>query len=285
MTIGLAAAQQKAPVTGHVSDAASGEALIGVSIRVDGTSTGTSSDIDGNFSISAPGNATLIFTYMGYEPVRLNIDNRNTLDVKMNVQAELIEEVVVVGYTSMKKRDVLGAVSKLEGDAITALPVSSAAQAMQGRIAGVSVSNATGAPGAGVSVRVRGVGSISSDNEPLYIVDGMPFEGSISDINPNDVESISVLKDASASAIYGARGANGVILITTKKANGTQPTVKFDARFGMNSRLIPQYDVIDDPGQYYETWYRLLYNSQYYAGASVADARNTMSPRAEARAD
>ena len=115
-------------------------------------------------------------------------------------------------------------------------------------------------------------GSMSASNNPLYVVDGMPYEGSMSDINPNDVESISVLKDASASAIYGARGANGVVLITTKKAGGSQPSVKFDARFGVNSRLIPQYDVIDDPAQYYETWYKLMYGSQYYAGASVADA-------------
>lgn len=253
MTIGLAAAQQKAPVTGHVSDAASGEALIGVSIRVDGTSTGTSSDIDGNFSISAPGNATLIFTYMGYEPVRLNIDNRNTLDVKMNVQAELIEEVVVVGYTSMKKRDVLGAVSKLEGDAITALPVSSAAQAMQGRIAGVSVSNATGAPGAGVSVRVRGVGSISSDNEPLYIVDGIPIEDAMNLISPNDIENITVLKDASSAAVYGSRANNGVVLITTKSGSKGKARISYNGQFGFQTHghLIPMANAAQ---------YREIYN-------------------------
>lgn len=125
MTIGIAAAQQKTPITGNVSDATSGEPLLGVSIRVDGTSIGTSSDIDGNYSISAPGNATLIFTYMGYEPARVEVKDRSVVNVKMNVKAELMEEVVVVGYTSMKNSDVLGAVSKLEGDAITALPVSS----------------------------------------------------------------------------------------------------------------------------------------------------------------
>lgn len=253
MTIGMAAAQQKAPVTGNVSDAASGEPLIGVSIRVDGTSTGTSSDIDGNFSISAPGDATLIFTYMGYEPVRIGVDNRSTIDVKMNVQAELIEEVVVVGYTSMKKRDVLGAVSKLEGDAITALPVSSAAQAMQGRIAGVSVSNATGAPGAGVSVRVRGVGSISSDNEPLYIVDGIPVEDAMNLISPNDIENITVLKDASSAAVYGSRANNGVVLITTKSGSKGKARISYNGQFGFQTHghLIPMANAAE---------YRDIYN-------------------------
>lgn len=241
MAIGVAAAQQKETVSGTVSDAQTGEPLLGVSIRVDGTTTGTSTDMDGKFTISTLPNATLIFSYMGYEPERVSVDGRSELDVKMTIQSAMMDEVVVVGYTSMKKRDVLGAVSKLDGSAITALPVSSPAQAMQGRIAGVSVSNATGAPGAGVSVRVRGVGSISSDNEPLYIVDGIPLEDAINLISPNDIENITVLKDASSAAIYGSRANNGVVLITTKQGVKGKAKVTYHGQFGFQTHghLIP----------------------------------------------
>lgn len=241
VAVGVVSAQQQGMVSGTVSDAQNGEPLLGVSIRVDGTTNGTSTDMDGKFSISVAPNAMLVFTYMGYEPERVPVDGRSVLDVRMTVQSAMMDEVIVVGYTSMKKRDVLGAVSKLDGSAITALPVSSPAQAMQGRIAGVSVSNATGAPGAGVSVRVRGVGSISSDNDPLYIVDGIPLEDAINMISPNDIENITVLKDASSAAIYGSRANNGVVLITTKQGVKGKAKVTYHGQFGFQTHghLIP----------------------------------------------
>ncbi len=228
-------------VYGTVKDAESGEGLPGVSIRVVGSTTGTSSDIEGNYTITVSPDATLSFSYMGYEPIDIDVEGRSQIDVNMTSQSELLDEVVVVGYTSMKRRDVLGAVSKLEGNALTALPVPSPAQAMQGRIAGVSVSNATGAPGAGVSVRVRGVGSISSDNEPLYIVDGIPIEDAMNLISPNDIANITVLKDASSAAIYGSRANNGVVLITTKQGVKGSAKVSYHGQFGFQTHghLIP----------------------------------------------
>ncbi len=264
LTIGMAVAQQKTVVAGVVSDATTGDPLLGVSVRVEGTSTGTSTDIDGNFSISVQSDATLLFTYMGYEPKSVSVEGRTLLDVKMDVQAALMDEVVVVGYTSMKKRDVLGAVSKLEGDAITALPVSSAAQAMQGRIAGVSVSNATGAPGSGVSVRVRGVGSISSDNDPLYIVDGIPVEDALNLISPNDIKDITVLKDASSAAIYGSRANNGVVLITTKQGEQGKARVTYHGQFGFQTHghLIPMANA----SQYIDIYNQSVINDNAMGG-------------------
>ena len=205
----LANAQTQSTITGKVKDAATGEFLMGVNVRVDGTTTGTSTGLDGDYSIKVSDNATLIFSYMGYETQKIKLNGQKVLNVALGEKTELMDEVVVVGYTSMKRRDVLGAVSKIDSKSINALPVSSTAQALQGRIAGVQVSNATGAPGAGVSVRVRGVGSISSSNDPLYIVDGIPVEDALNSISPGDIENISVLKDASSAAIYGSRANNG----------------------------------------------------------------------------
>ena len=228
-------AQAQSIVTGTVKDAESGELLMGVSVRVDGTTVGTSTDLDGAYSIKASENATLSFSYMGYEAVSEKVNGRTQIDVTLHSKAELMDEVVVVGYTSMKRRDINGAVSKIDSKVISELPVASTAQAMQGRIAGVQVSNATGAPGAGISVRVRGVGSISSDNEPLYIVDGIPVEDALNTLSPNDIENISVLKDASSAAIYGSRANNGVVLITTKSGKKGKAQVTYHGQFGFQT--------------------------------------------------
>lgn len=228
-------AQAQSIVTGTVKDAESGELLMGVSVRVDGTTVGTSTDLDGAYSIKASENATLSFSYMGYEAVSEKVNGRTQIDVTLHSKDELMDEVVVVGYTSMKRRDINGAVSKIDSKVISELPVASTAQAMQGRIAGVQVSNATGAPGAGISVRVRGVGSISSDNEPLYIVDGIPVEDALNTLSPNDIENISVLKDASSAAIYGSRANNGVVLITTKSGKKGKAQVTYHGQFGFQT--------------------------------------------------
>ena len=231
----LANAQTQSTITGKVKDAATGEFLMGVNVRVDGTTTGTSTGLDGDYSIKVSDNATLIFSYMGYETQKIKLNGQKVLNVALGEKTELMDEVVVVGYTSMKRRDVLGAVSKIDSKSINALPVSSTAQALQGRIAGVQVSNATGAPGAGVSVRVRGVGSISSSNDPLYIVDGIPVEDALNSISPGDIENISVLKDASSAAIYGSRANNGVVLITTKTGKKGKAQITYHGQFGFQT--------------------------------------------------
>lgn len=161
----------------------------------------------------------------------------------------------------------------VNAESIEARVLTDVTGALAGTAPGVQVISSSGDPASGgATIRIRGIGSMSASNSPLYIVDGMPYDGSLSDINPNDVESMSVLKDAAASAIYGARGANGVVLITTKRARGQDAVIRFDAKWGSNSRLIPQYDVITDPAQYYETHYRMMYNSQIYAGKSSDEA-------------
>lgn len=271
--LSLAASAQNITVTGTVTEASTGEGVPFASVMVKGTMNGVASNVDGVYSIVAPENGTLVFSAVGYTTVEVAVNSAAEINVELDVDNQFLDETIVVAYGTATRESFTGSATMVDSEEISKRVTSSVTTALAGTTPGVQIISSSGDPSSsGGSIRIRGIGSMSASNNPLYVVDGMPYEGSMSDINPNDVESISVLKDASASAIYGARGANGVVLITTKKASGSQPSVKFDARFGVNSRLIPQYDVIDDPGQYYETWYKLLYNSQYYAGASVADA-------------
>ncbi len=237
LILSLSAAAQNISVSGTVTDADTGEALIGVTVQVKGKTIGTSTDLDGNYTLSVPADAALTFTYVGYNPITESISGRSTINVAMNISAEMMDEVIVVGYQSLKKSDVSGAVSNVGNKELTALPLSSTEQALQGRVAGVQVSTATGAPGSDVSVRIRGVGSIYSDNSPLYIVDGIPSTTGLNNISPSDIETISVLKDASAAAIYGSRATNGVVLITTKKGKAGKASVSYNGTVGFQQAI------------------------------------------------
>lgn len=210
-------------VSGTVTDSSSGEAVIGAGVIVSGTTTGAVTDAYGHYEISVPSEASVLeFSCIGYSDVREKVGSRREINVAMNVDATVLDDVVVVGYSVQKKRDVLGAVSKVGGEELTKVPVASVSQSLQGRVAGVEVTSQTGAPGSSISVRVRGSSSISSSNDPLYIVDGIPVESGLDNLSPNDIESISVLKDASSAAIYGSRASNGVVLVTTRSgAKGT----------------------------------------------------------------
>lgn len=230
-TLGIGA-QNQVTISGMVKDAETSEALIGVSVSVTGTTSGTITDLDGNYTLKASPDATLSFSYLGYKTQNIQVKGQNIISVSLSPESEILDELVVVGYTSQKKRDVLGSYGKVGAKDISKLPVATADQALQGRISGVQVSNASGAPGAGVSVRVRGVGSISSNNDPLYIVDGAPVEGGLNSISPNDIENITVLKDASSAAIYGSRANNGVVLITTKSGKKGEAKVSYNGQFG-----------------------------------------------------
>ena len=220
-------------VTGTVTDAATGETLIGVSVYVENTQIGSVTDIDGRYEISVPDGKNLVFDYIGYKTVTQAVAGRSVIDVALEEDTTFLDEVVVVGYSVMKKRDVLGAVSKVGGEELTKVPVSSVQQSLQGRIAGVNVTSETGAPGAGISVRVRGTGSISSSNEPLYIVDGIPVEGALNTLSAGDIEEISILKDASSAAIYGSRATNGVVLITTKSGKEGDAKISYNMQSGV----------------------------------------------------
>lgn len=212
------AAMAQKTITGRVTGAADGIGIPGVNITVPGTSTGTNSDASGNFKIQVSAEAkTLSFSFLGYEQQQITIGNQTTINVALQSTSKGLGEVVVVGYGVQNRRDVTGTISSLKGADIKNLPVSDAAQAMQGRVTGVDIVRSDGQPGSQPNIRVRGTGTIN-DASPLIVIDGVPA-GNLSDINPNDIASMEVLKDASSSAIYGTRAANGVIIITTKKGN------------------------------------------------------------------
>ena len=238
-------AQQKT-VSGVVTEA-DGMPVIGASILVKGTSVSTASDIDGNFSINVPdGASTLVFTYVGLRPKEVAVTG-SVMNVVLENSLTDLEEVVVIGYGTVKKKDLTGSVVSVSGDKLQAVPVNSAMEAITGKMAGVQVTTTEGSPDADIKIRVRGGGSITGDNTPLFIVDGFPVSD-ISDIPPSDIESIDVLKDASSTAIYGSRGANGVIIITTKSGKEGKVNVTYNAFVGWK-KMAKQLDVLA-PGDY-----------------------------------
>ena len=268
-----AAFAQNITVSGNVTDAATGQPVPYASIHLDGTTIGVNSDNEGHYYISVPHDGMLVFSSIGYKTTEVAVASSGTLDVQLHPDSEFLDETIVVAYGTATRSSFTGSAAMISTDAIEARVTTNVTSALAGTAPGVQLINSSGDPASNeATIRIRGIGSMSASNSPLFIVDGMPYDGSISDINPNDVESMSVLKDAAASAIYGARGANGVILITTKRARGKDAVIKFDARWGSNSRLIPQYDVISDPAQYYETHYRMMYNSQIYADKTPEEA-------------
>ncbi|HEY9045952.1 MAG TPA: TonB-dependent receptor [Ohtaekwangia sp.] len=219
--------------------------LPGVSVLVKGTTVGTVTDADGKFSISASPSSTLVFTFIGMKTLEVAVNNQSTVDVVMQGDISQLDEVVVVGYGTQKKSDVTGSVSSVTARDIKAIPITSMAQALQGRAAGVQVSQASNAPGGGVTIRIRGGNSIQGGNEPLYVLDGYPISNENGpNINPNDIESMEILKDASATAIYGSRGANGVVMITTKRGKPGRNTLQFETYYGVQ-KVRKQLDMLD----------------------------------------
>ncbi len=226
---------QSKTVQGRVTDS-SNEPLIGASVTVKGTqNTGVITDANGHFSITVPNDgAVLLFNYVGYSEAQQSVSGKSSIDIVLQEDNIGLDEVVVIGYGTMKRKDLTGAVASVRGEDLAAMPVNNVAQALQGKLPGVNVVSGDGRPDADVSIRVRGGGSITQSNAPLFIVDGFPVS-SISDIPASEIESIDVLKDASSTAIYGARGANGVILVTTKKAEGGKMKVSYDGYVQMKS--------------------------------------------------
>lgn len=234
-------------ITGRIKDN-SGEPIVGVNVVEKGTTNGAITDINGNFSIEVVTGAVLQISYIGYNTQDIKITDKTSYNIVLKEDVEALDEIVVVGYGTMRKRDLTGAVSQLKGDEIADLPLRSASDALQGKAAGVTITSTSGTPGAMGTVRIRGVGTIN-DNDPLYVVDGLP-QTDIGWLNPKDIESMEVLKDASAQAIYGARAANGVILITTKKGTtGTsyKSTIDFDMMVGVQNAA-KTYDMLDAEG-------------------------------------
>jgi TonB-linked SusC/RagA family outer membrane protein len=232
LVISLTALSQNITVKGTVTDAQTEEAMIGVNVVIKGTIRGVVTDLNGQFTMSdCPPDAVLAFTYVGYEPLEVPVQGRTTIAAQMNVSSSLLDEVVVIGYGTVAKRDITGSVASVKGEELTTIPVASAAEALTGKMAGVQVVTTEGSPDADIRIRVRGGGSITQDNTPMFIVDGFPVSN-ISDIPASEIQSIDVLKDASSTAIYGARGANGVIIITTKSGVAGKVTVNYNAYYG-----------------------------------------------------
>lgn len=226
-------------VTGVVTDQKDNQPLPGVSVMVKGSTTGTVADFNGRYSIDAPSNAVLVFSYLGYGEQEVAVNGRTVLNVSLSADLNALEEVVVVGYGTQQRKNVTGSVSSVKGEAIKNLPVNDIAGAIQGRMAGVEVVNNSAAPGAGSNILIRGVSSLRNKG-PLYIVDGVRQSGS--NLNIQDIQSIDVLKDASAASIYGAAAAGGVIVVTTKKGKLGKPTVNFSQRYGVTDPII--YDLL-----------------------------------------
>lgn len=224
-------------VNGRVTDE-KGDTLPGVSILVKGSNQGTITDMDGRFSIEVPDeNTVLVFSFVGYLSQEFAVRNQSTVEISLKVDEKTLEEVVVVGYGSVSKKDLTGAVGSVSSAKINEVPATNLAQSLQGRVAGVLVSNSSWKPGASPSVLIRGKRSISASSDPLYVVDGIPMTGGMNEISPADIESIDVLKDASATAIYGARGSNGVIIITSKKGKSGVTQVDYNGYYGVQTVL------------------------------------------------
>lgn len=234
-------------ITGTVKDE-NNDPLIGVSIVAKNTTVGTVTNADGNYQLTLPDDVTtLVFSYIGYQTQEINIDGRNIIDLIMASAAAQIEQVVVIGYGTINKRDVTGAVKSLRTEEFNKGIINTPEQLLQGKVAGVNVTTASGDPNAAISVTVRGPGGVRTGSDPLYVIDGLAINGPASFLNPEDIESIDVLKDASATAIYGSRGANGVILITTKKGKAGKSVLDFSSSLGISSlaRALPIFSTAE----------------------------------------
>jgi len=235
-------------VQGTVTDQETGEPLPGVNILVKGTGIGTITDMDGLYSIQVAGDDdVLIFSFIGYKTQEIVVNGRFVINVQIATDLQAMQEVVVIGYGTQEKSQVTGAISSVTAADIASIPVISPDQALQGRAAGVDVIASGHAPGAGATVRIRGINSINANNDPLFVLDGIPISGGLNDINPNIIASIEVLKDASATAIYGARGSNGVVLITTKRGAEGKTQVNYDSYIGFTD-ILNKVDVLDAEG-------------------------------------
>ncbi|MEO1713836.1 MAG: SusC/RagA family TonB-linked outer membrane protein, partial [Bacteroidota bacterium] len=253
----------QAQITGKVTDSEDGSGLPGVNVIVKGTSTGTTTDVNGNYSINASTGQVLVFTYVGYLNQEFTIGSTSVINVSLVSDTKVLEDVVVVGYGEQDKKDVTGAINSIKSEDFNQGVIASPEQLIQGRSAGVQIAATSGEPGAAVSIRIRGTSSITNTNNPLFVLDGVPLiSGSVTGagidaglgsssarnplnfINPNDIASIDILKDASATAIYGSRGANGVVIITTKKGNGLGKGLQYSSSVSF-ATITKKYDLLD----------------------------------------
>ncbi len=249
-----------------------GTPVVGATVVVEGTTIGTSTDLQGNYALSAPVNGVLVFSFIGYEDTSVAINGKTVVNVALREASKTIDDVIVVAFGEAKKDAFTGSAKVVSSDDLSKTQSSNVSDALVGKVAGMQMTSSSGRPGAGQSITIRGVGSINAGTAPLWVVDGMPYEGDINNINPADIESITVQKDAASNALYGARGANGVIMVTTKRAKMGDARITFDGKWGVNTRALQTYDYVDNAGEYYELHYRALYNNYRLSNKSHTEA-------------
>lgn len=242
--------------SGVVVSSEDGQTMPGVSIKIAGTTRGTSADFDGNFVISAEKGQTLEFSFVGYNPVSVVLGDLRELTVTMDPDAAMLDDVVVVAYGTAKKKDLTGSITTIDAGNIKNRQVATVTRALEGQVPGIQVTSSTGQPGTDAVIRIRGIGSMNAANDALILVDGVPYPSTLSTINPDDIATVTVLKDAASTALYGSRAANGIIAITTKRGKTNEKAaVTLNVRMGYNENAIPHSDWITDPGDYYRmTW-------------------------------
>ena len=257
-------------VTGQVFDE-NGETIPGANVTVKGnTSIGTVTDIDGNFTLSVPKGTTLVVSFIGYASHEIVVKDANKVTVNLAPDAEALDEVVVVGYGMQRKSSITGSISSIKAEKLKDVTTPSVANMLQGKVAGAVVAPTSGRPGEGVSIRVRGIGSIRGNVEPLWVIDGVVGSSS-ADLNPNDIETISILKDGSATALYGSRGANGVIQVTTKRAATGTSQVDLSAKFGVSQLQKGNLEMMSG-AEYYDYVYTA------YKNAGTLDSQGWLQP-------
>ncbi|MCH7411275.1 TonB-dependent receptor [Belliella sp. DSM 111904] len=276
LSISMSWAQSRV-VTGRVVSQEEPEGLPGVNVVVRGTTNGVITDLDGGYSIEVPdANATLVFSFVGFNTKQEVVGNRSVVNVTLNPDTQNLDEVIVVAYGTADKGNFVGSAISIKSDQIANRPINNVANAIEGQSPGVITTSASGQPGSTPGVRIRGIGSVNASQSPLYVVDGVPFDGELSSLNPNDIEDMTILKDASSTALYGSRAANGVIMITTKRGKKNKSNFSFNIQQGTASRALPEYDRVN-ADQYYPLQWESIRNSLITSGTEPALAAQNAS--------
>ena len=262
---------QAQTVTGKVVDASTGDPIVGASVVVQGTSTGSITSLDGDFTVNCAPGAKLVISFIGLETKV--VDAKDGVVVELAENTSALEEVMVVAFGTTTKKSFTGSASVVKSEEIQKRQSSNVTNTLAGSVAGVQGMSSNGQPGEVSSIRIRGIGSMSASNSPLYVIDGMPADNAlVATISNSDIESVTVLKDAASNALYGARGANGVVLITTKRGTSRDAKITLEAKLGSNQRALPNYNVMTSPAMYYEKFYEAMYMSQLGNGEDAAHA-------------
>lgn len=270
---------QKISVTGQVTDIFGNTPIPGVAVLEKGGTGYSITDLDGKYSISVPSTASLVFSCLGMQEQTIEVKGRTTINVAMSADVNVLEDVLVVAYGTASKESFTGSAETIRGDKLRDRPVADVSKMLDGQMSGVMTTSGSGQPGSGAGIMVRGFGSINASSSPLIVVDGIPYDGSLNSLNPNDIESMSVLKDASAGALYGSRGANGVVIVTTKNGANADEKISIDltARVGFNSMAISPYETVN-AAQYMEQMYRATYNDLVYTEGHLPADATSLTP-------